>query len=29
MEDSGGGPDLSLAMHTNLDKVVLMQMDKR
>ncbi|KAG1660225.1 hypothetical protein FOA52_005095 [Chlamydomonas sp. UWO 241] len=31
MEDSGGGPDLSLAMHTNADheKIVLMQMDSR
>lgn len=28
-EDSGGGPDLSLAMHTNLEKIILMQMDNK
>lgn len=29
MEDCGGGPDISVAMHPNLDKVVLLQMDNR
>lgn len=28
-EDSGGGPDVSVAYHPNLDKVVLLQMDNR
>eukprot|EP00798_Chlamydomonas_sp_ICE-L_P023523 gene23523-9046_t len=29
MEDAGGGPDISVAMHTSLDKNVLIQMDNR
>lgn len=29
MEDSGGGPDLSIALHTNLDQLNLVQMDSR
>eukprot|EP00878_Enallax_costatus_P038872 GHUV01044360.1.p3 GENE.GHUV01044360.1~~GHUV01044360.1.p3 ORF type:complete len:110 (+),score=34.69 GHUV01044360.1:427-756(+) len=27
MEDSGGGPDISVALHPNLDRLVLLQMD--
>lgn len=26
-EDSGGGPDISVALHPNLDRLVLLQMD--
>ena len=29
MEDSGGGPDVSVAIHPNLDKTVLLQMDNK
>mmetsp|Transcript_11236 Transcript_11236/g.24209 ORF Transcript_11236/g.24209 Transcript_11236/m.24209 type:complete len:245 (-) Transcript_11236:302-1036(-) len=29
VEDSGGGPDLSVALHTGSDKLVLLQMDNR
>ncbi|GAX81482.1 hypothetical protein CEUSTIGMA_g8911.t1 [Chlamydomonas eustigma] len=29
LEDSGGGPDISVAMLTSLDKIVLLQMDNR
>lgn len=29
LEDSGGGPDVVVAMHTNLDTVVLLQSDSR
>ena len=29
MEDSGGGPDVSVAVHPNLDKTVLLQMDNK
>lgn len=28
-EDSGGGPDVSVAIHPNLDKTVLLQMDNK
>lgn len=27
MEDSGGGPDISVAVHPNMDRLVLLQMD--
>jgi exosome complex component RRP41 len=27
MEDSGGGPDVSVAVHPNMDRLVLLQMD--
>lgn len=29
VEDSGGGPDVSVAIHPNLDKTVLLQMDNK
>lgn len=29
MEDSGGGPDVSVAIHPNLDTTVLLQMDNK
>jgi hypothetical protein len=29
IEDSGGGPDVSVAYHPNLDKVVLLQVRRR
>ena len=29
LEDAGGGPDVSVAMHTGLSKIVLLQMDNR
>lgn len=28
-EDAGGGPDISVAIHPGLDKIVLLQMDNR
>ncbi len=29
IEDSGGGPDISVALHGNFDDIVLLQMDNR
>ena len=29
MEDSGGGPDVAVAIHSKLDKVVVLQMDNK
>jgi exosome complex component RRP41 len=29
LEDSGGGPDVAVAYHPHLDKVVLLQMDNK
>ena len=29
MEDSGGGPDVAVAIHPNLDRTVLLQMDNK
>ena len=29
IEDSGGGPDISVAMHSNFERIVLLQMDNR
>ena len=29
MEDSGGGPDVAVAIHPNLNKTVLLQMDNK
>lgn len=29
IEDSGGGPDISVALHPQFDRVVLLQMDNR
>ena len=29
LEDSGGGPDVAVALHPNLGKIVLLQMDSR
>eukprot|EP00898_Chlorokybus_atmophyticus_P008783 jgi/Chlat1/8906/Chrsp92S08220 len=29
IEDAGGGPDLAVAVHPNLDKVAMLQMDAK